>query len=60
VEESLRKLRIKLKQDEFLDAYLKWKETSGCRPDSEELKHRVELLAAELRGLDPSFTFDPT
>jgi hypothetical protein len=60
VEESLRKLRIKLKQDEFLDAYLKWKETSGCRPDSEELKHRVELLAAELRELDPSFTFDPT
>jgi hypothetical protein len=59
-EESLRQLRIRLKQDEFLDAYLKWKETSRRRPDSEELKHRVELLAAELRGLDPSFTFDPT
>ena len=60
VEESLKQLKIKLKQDEFLDAYRKWKQTSEYRPGSEELKHRVDLLAAELRQLDPSFSFDPT
>lgn len=60
IEESLRQLRIRLKQDEFLDAYLKWKATSEYRPGSEDLKHRVDLLAAELRELDPSFTFEPT
>lgn len=60
VEESLKKLRIKLKQDEFLDAYLKLKDASDMRGGYEDLKHRVGLLAAELRELDPSFTFDPT
>ena len=59
-EESLRKLKLKIKQDEFLDAYLKWKKTSEMRPGSEELRNRVELLAAELRQLDPSFSFNPT
>ncbi len=29
------------------------------RPGYEDLKHRVNLLAAELRKLDPSFTYDP-
>jgi hypothetical protein len=60
VEESLKQLKIKLKQDEFLDAYLKLKDASDMRPGYEDLKHRVDLLAAELRKLDPSFTFDPT
>jgi hypothetical protein len=60
VEESLKKLKIKLKQDEFLDAYLKLKDASDMRAGYEDLKHRVDLLAAELRRLDPSFTFDPT
>jgi hypothetical protein len=59
VEESLKKLRIKLKQDEFLDAYLKLKGASDMRAGYEDLRHRVGLLAAELRDLDPSFTFDP-
>ena len=59
VAESLKQLKIKIKQDEFLDAYLKLKAASDMRPGYDDLKHRVDLLAAELRELDPSFTFDP-
>ena len=59
VAESLKELKIKLKQDEFLDAYLKLKGASDMRPGYDDLKHRVDLLAAELRQLDPSFSFDP-
>ena len=60
VEESLKKFKIKLKQDEFLDAYLKFKDASDMRAGYEDLKHRVHLLAAQLKELDPSFTFDAT
>ena len=60
VEESIKKFKIKLKQDEFLDAYLKLKDASDMRAGYEDLKHRVHLLAAQLRELDPSFTFDIT
>jgi hypothetical protein len=59
IEESIKQLKIKIKQNEFLDAYLKLKDASDMRPGYDDLKHRVDLLAAELRELDPSFTFDP-
>jgi len=55
VEESLKLRRIKRKQDEFLDAYLRWKRNS-----SDDLRAELDALAAELRELDPNFTFDPT
>jgi hypothetical protein len=60
IEESLRQDRIKRKQDEFLDAYLRWREAPADEHDSGKLRNHVESLAAELRELDPSFNFNPT
>jgi hypothetical protein len=53
-EGACRQIRIERKQDEFLDAYLVWRQ---CR--SEEAKKQVLLRADELHKIDPGFTYAP-
>ena len=52
VDEAKRREEIRLKQDEFLDAYIDWKATH-------RIAERTKLLdlAKELSDLDPSFQF---
>jgi hypothetical protein len=47
-------IRLERKRNEFLDAYMDWKNLG-----TEEARHRVILTAEELRTLDPSFTYKP-
>ena len=54
VEASGRRLRLERKQNEFLDAYMDWK-----NHHTETAKRRVMVLAEELRGLDPAFKYKP-
>ena len=49
-----RRIRLERKQDEFLDAYLEWRSRR-----TDEAKHRVLVLADELKKLDPTFTYLP-
>lgn len=53
VETTGRRIRLERKQDEFLDAYLEWREHR-----TEDAKKRVLLIAKELHILDPTFTYD--
>jgi hypothetical protein len=53
VETAGKRLRLERKQDEFLDAYLEWRQ---CR--TEDAKKRVLDLAQELQRMDPTFTCD--
>jgi hypothetical protein len=54
VEASGRLLNLERKQNEFLDAYMDWKSNH-----TERAKRKVMVLAEELRGLDPSFKYNP-
>jgi hypothetical protein len=54
VEATGRKIKLQRKQNEFLDAYLDWKNHG-----TKESKGRVISIAEELRSLDPAFTFKP-
>lgn len=50
--ESRRNDDLKAKQDRFLDLYMEWKRTGD-----EATRAEIEELVAEIRELDPSFTF---
>ena len=54
VEASGKRLRLEKKQNEFLDAYMDWK-----NHHTERARRRVMALAEELRGLDPGFRYKP-
>lgn len=49
-----KRLVLEIKRNEFLDAYLAWK-----REHTEAAKRRMQLVADDLRTLDPGFTFRP-
>lgn len=53
VETAGKQIRLERKKDEFLDAYLEWRERR-----TEDTKNRVLLIAQELQKLDPTFTCD--
>ena len=55
VEKSASRRQFQEKLNEFLDAYLHWKSRL-----TDDAKERVMSIAAELRKLDPSFTYNPT
>jgi hypothetical protein len=55
VKESGKKMLIERKEDEFLDAYMAWKNLG-----TQEARGRVIELARELRELNPDFTYKPT
>jgi hypothetical protein len=54
VEESGKRLKLERKQNEFLDAYMNWRNMG-----TEEARSRVVSIAEELRSLDPTFTYKP-
>jgi hypothetical protein len=54
VEATGRKIQLERKQNEFLDAYLDWKNHG-----TEEARKRVLDLAQELRAIDPTFKYTP-
>ena len=53
VERTGMRSRLERKQNEFLDAYLAWKASR-----SEEDRHRVLVVADELKRLDPGFLYN--
>ena len=53
VETAGKRMRLERKQDEFLDAYLEWRERR-----TEDAKKRVLFIAQELQKIDPTFTCD--
>jgi hypothetical protein len=55
VEASGKRIRLERKQNEFLDAYMAWKNHHTAKA-----KQRVMVLAEELRSLDPNFNYKPT
>jgi hypothetical protein len=54
VEESGKRHRLERKQNEFLDAYMNWRNAG-----TEEARSRVVSIAEELHSLDPTFTYKP-
>ena len=54
VEASGKRMQLERKRNEFLDAYLDWKNLG-----TEEARKRVLVLAEELRALDPTFDYQP-
>jgi hypothetical protein len=54
VESAGKKMELERKQNEFLDAYMSWKNMG-----TEEARNRVISVAEELRALDPTFTYKP-
>ena len=54
VEAAGKRMRLQKKQNEFLDAYMDWKNLG-----TSEAKGRVISVAEELRSLDPAFTYKP-
>jgi len=54
VKSAGKKMELERKQNEFLDAYMDWKNLG-----TEEARDRVTSLAEELRALDPTFTYNP-
>ena len=55
VEATGKRMQLERKQNEFLDAYLDWRNQG-----TEESRGRVILVAEELRSIDPSFNYKPT
>lgn len=55
VEDTGMSMQLEKKRNEFLDAYMDWK---NLRTD--EAKERMILIAEDLRALDPKFTYKPT
>ncbi len=53
LDESKKTEDLRTKQDDFLDLYMEWK----ANP-TEETRAKVEALVAEIKELDPSFTFE--
>ncbi|MFH1221267.1 MAG: hypothetical protein V1694_12560 [Candidatus Eisenbacteria bacterium] len=49
-----RHIRLEYKQNEFLDAYLEWRQRR-----TEDAKQRVLSIADELREMDPTFSYTP-
>ena len=49
-----KRMELRKKQNEFLDAYMDWKNRG-----TNESKGRVISIAEELRSLDPAFTYKP-
>ncbi|MFH1314377.1 MAG: hypothetical protein ABIJ00_14260 [Candidatus Eisenbacteria bacterium] len=54
VEAAGKRMELRKKQNEFLDAYMDWKNRG-----TGESKGRVISIAEELRCLDPAFTYKP-
>lgn len=54
VKASGRRLALERKQNEFLDAYLDWKNLR-----TEETRRKVISLASQLHQIDPTFTYKP-
>jgi hypothetical protein len=54
VETTAKRTRLERKQNEFLDAYLDWRDHR-----TEEAQKRVILVADELRRIDPTFSYTP-
>jgi hypothetical protein len=55
VEAAGRRIQLERKQNEFLDAYMAWRNHG-----TEEARKRVIVVAGELRSIDPTFTFEPS
>jgi hypothetical protein len=49
-----RKMELESKRNEFLDAYLAWKSQH-----TEAARRRMQLVAKDLRNLDPTFSYRP-
>jgi hypothetical protein len=54
VEATGRRIQLERKRNEFLDAYLDWRNHG-----TEAARERVVALAQELRALDPTFKYSP-
>jgi hypothetical protein len=54
VEQTGRRIELERKQNEFLDAYLNWRNVG-----TEEARTRVVSIAEELHSLDPTFKYKP-
>ncbi len=53
LDEYEKEMIIAVKQDEFLDLYMRWLNSKGAG-----LKEKINTLAKELMEIDPSFKFD--
>lgn len=54
VEETGKRIKLERKQNEFLDAYMNWRNLG-----TEEARTRVVSIAEELRSIDPTFKYKP-
>jgi hypothetical protein len=54
VEGSIKKRRIEVKRNEFLDAYMEWKTRR-----TQKARRKLSAVASQLRELDPSFNYNP-
>jgi hypothetical protein len=53
IDEAKRKSDVRMMQDTFLDLFIEWKRTGDSR-----LKAKIDKVVAEIKALDPEFSFE--